>query len=279
MREKRNIKYTSPDRPPRSTTRLLLARVLRDSRGTISPRQAANSLGVSSTNAAKQLSRWAAQGWVSRVRRGLYVPVPLESRSADVAIEDAWLIAEQVFSPCYIGGWTAAEHWALTEQVFRTVLVMTARKLKDRQPVLKGVRFQVRTVKSKSLFGLKPVWRGQVKVNVSDPSRTLIDMLNDPLLGGGLRGTVDVFRTYLTSKDLKNIDQLLSYADQLDNGAVFKRLGFLLEQIAPTETKAIKFCRARLSAGNAKLDPSLPNKRLATAWRLWIPEGWKSDKA
>ena len=42
---------------------------------------------------------------MSRVRRGLYVSVPLESRTADVPLEDPWLIAERLFAPCYIGGW------------------------------------------------------------------------------------------------------------------------------------------------------------------------------
>ena len=55
-----------------------LARVLRDSKEAITVEQAATSLGLSSNEAARKLSRWAQQGWVSRVRRGLYIPVPLE---------------------------------------------------------------------------------------------------------------------------------------------------------------------------------------------------------
>ena len=33
------------------------------------------------------------------------------------------------------------------------------------------------------MFGLKSVWWGQVKVSVSDSTRTILDMLNDPRLG------------------------------------------------------------------------------------------------
>jgi len=43
------------------------------------------------------------------------VSVPLESRTADVPLEDPWLIAERLFAPCYIGGWSAAEYLDLTE--------------------------------------------------------------------------------------------------------------------------------------------------------------------
>lgn len=250
-----------------------LGRVLRKARGTISVEQAAASLGLSTKEAAKKLSQWAQQGWLSRVRRGLYVPVPLESKSTDVALEDPWIIAERLFSPCYIGGWSAAEHWDLTEQIFRSIMVMTTKKPRDRRPVIKSTAFVLRSISPDALFGTKPVWRGPVKVNVSDPTRTVLDMLSDPSLGGGLRPTSDVFRAYLksTSKDLQ---LLVSFAERLGSGAVYKRLGFLLERFVPDEKAVIEMCRARISAGNTKLDPSLPAERLVTRWRLWVPDNW-----
>jgi len=257
-------------------SRELLARVLRDSRETISVEQAAASLGISTNAASRKLTRWAQQGWVSRVRRGLYVPVPLESRTTEIALEDPWIIATKLYAPCYIGGWTAAEYWDLTEQIFRSVAVFTTRKPRNRKPVIKGSSFMLRTIPSKALFGIKPVWRGSVKVSASDPSRTILDMLMDPSLGGGLRPTVDVFRAYLKSSS-RDIGLLASYSKRLGNGAVYKRLGFLLERLAPEETAAIEICKSQLSTGNAKLDPSLPARRLSTRWRLWIPDNWKKE--
>ena len=58
------------------------------------------------------------------------------------------------------------------------------------------------------------------------------------------------------------------------NGAVFKRLGFLVSQISGSEALA-ESCRQRLTQGNAKLDPALPSRRLVKAWRLWIPKTWE----
>jgi len=89
-------------------SRKRLAEILRRTRGTVAISQAAEILGIPADRAAKMLARWAQQGWMSRVRQGLYVPVPLEARTADVVLEDPWVIAEQLYSPCYIGGWTAA---------------------------------------------------------------------------------------------------------------------------------------------------------------------------
>ncbi len=251
-----------------------LAAVLRSSAGTITPALTAKTLSMPQLDAAKLLARWAAQGWLQRVQRGLYIPVPLESERTDSAPEDPWVIAAAAFAPCFVSGWSAAEHWGLTEQIFRTLAVSTTRRVRNREPTLGGTTFRLRTVPRTSFFGLATIWRGRTRAQVSDASRTMIDLLADPSLGGGLRSSVDMFRTYLRSKELRDVPQLLSYAKTLGVGAVFKRLGYLLEQLAPDEQTAIEACAASMTQGYAKLEPALPSARLITGWRLWLPEHW-----
>lgn len=255
-----------------------LASILRGTKGTVSVAEAAGILHATQTDAAKMLSRWHKKGWLSRVRRGLYVPVPLEASTANVPLEDPWLIAASLFAPCYISGWSAAEYWDLTEQIFRTTVVMTQRTPRDRNPVIKGTTFLVCSVNEKKLFGLKPVWRGQVKVSVADPARTILDMLAEPRLGGGIRSVRDMLVNYLHSATW-NPDLLIDYSDRLGNGAVFKRLGFLLERNAPEERAAIEKCALRLTKGNARLDAKLAAERLVTRWRLWVPASWLKEAA
>ncbi|MDP3110567.1 MAG: type IV toxin-antitoxin system AbiEi family antitoxin domain-containing protein [Thermodesulfovibrionales bacterium] len=254
-----------------------LSELFRETKGTISVTDAAGILKITSTDAAKMLSRWAKKGWLSRVRRGLYIRVAFESRTADIPLEDAWIIAERLYSPCYIGGWSAVEYWDLTEQVFRTVVVMTTQKPRERNPIIKGTNFLLRTISEKEMFGLKPIWRGQVKISVSDPSRTILDMLDDPRLGGGIRSVVDMFSNYLKSEN-KDLKLLIEYAKRLGNGAVFKRLGFLLERFASEQISFINDCKSQLTTGNVKLDPALESDRLITRWRLWVPESWANPE-
>jgi hypothetical protein len=84
---------------------------------------ACKALGIDRVAAAKLLARWHGPGWITRVRRGLYAPVPLSSLPTDQVIEDPWVIVPQLFSTAYIGGATAAHHWDLTERLFRSVFV------------------------------------------------------------------------------------------------------------------------------------------------------------
>lgn len=253
-----------------------LSVVLRRTAGTVSVGDVADALDLPRSNAAKLLARWAKGGWLSRVKRGLYVPVPLEASTPDVVLEDPWLVASRLFEPCYIGGWSAAEYWDLTEQIFRTVVVVTTRRPRERRPRFKGTEFLIRSVYPRAMFGLKAVWRGQAKVIVSDPTRTMLDLLNDPSLAGGLRPMTDMFRAWLASGK-RDLSLLLDYGDQLQNGAVFKRLGFLLELYASDESAAIDGCLQRLTTGNAKLDSSLTGDQLVTRWRLWVPVQWKKE--
>ena len=248
-----------------------LAKVLRSSKGPISVADASRALNVEQTEAAQVLAGWSARGWLTRVRRGLYVPVPLESSTSDIALENAWAVADRLFAPCYIGGWSAAEHWGFTEQLFRSTLVITTRRPRARRVEARGAVFIVRTVEERAMFGFKPVWRGNAKVNVADPTRTILDILDTPALGGGIRSVLEMLKSYLASK-YRDPQLLVRYADQLENKAVFKRLGYLATTFFPNEPELAAECRKRLSAGNAKLDPKLPAERLVTAWRLWVPE-------
>ena len=127
------------------------------------------------------------------------------------------------------------------------------------------------------MFGLKSVWRGQVKVSVSDSTRTILDMLSNPGVGGGIRSTADMFKNYLKSEN-KNLDMLIDYSIRLGNGAVFQRLGFLLERFSPDDKIIIEKCKSQLTKGTTKFDPKLGTDKLVTRWKLWIPKNWVKEQ-
>lgn len=231
-----------------------------------------SALDVPRPTAAKLLSRWAGQGWLRRVGPGAYVPVPLELRGARQVVSDPWVLVPALFSPAYIGGRTAAEHWGLTEQIFRDILVLTARPVRSRTLERQGTVFRLKRINEGLIFGTKTVWRSRSRVAVSDVHRTIVDMLDDPAIGGGIQHVSDCFAEYLRRRDC-DPRMLLEYADRLGNGAVFKRLGFLAEWHGDGDA-LIDAARARLTKGNAKLDSSLDCTKLVTRWRLRVPDTW-----
>jgi predicted transcriptional regulator of viral defense system len=248
--------------------RALLERLHREMPGAFDVSQAAAALGLDGARTRKLLAYLARRGWLSRVRRGLYVTVPLDSRRPGEWVGDPWVIADHVFAPCYIGGWTACEHWGLTDQTFRTILVITAKKVREREQVIQGVPFRITVRSEDKLFGAASAWRDQVRVQVSDPTRTIVDLFDDPTLGGGMRNVADVVDEYLHSEH-RNDDLLIEYADRLGNRAVFKRLGFVLEHLCVDATTLVAACQARRSSGLVALDPSVDAKgRIVRRWGI-----------
>jgi predicted transcriptional regulator of viral defense system len=262
---------TGKDSLPASRSRL--ASVLRAAKDVVSIDTTAKALDLDRTLAAKLLSRWRAQGWLRRIGRGLYVPVPLDLVASEQVVEDPWVLVPTLFDPCYIGGWTAAHHWDLTEQLFNETVVFTTRRVDAKRVRVQGVSFLLHHTVQKRLFGLKTIWRGARRVSISDPARTIIDMLAMPETGGGIDHVADCLTAHAKTAAFEG-ELLIRYAAQFGNGAIFKRLGFLAETRL-NDVALAAACRARLTQGYTQLDHALPSSHLHTAWRLWVPERWR----
>ncbi|MEP5763294.1 MAG: hypothetical protein ABJ308_01805 [Halieaceae bacterium] len=190
-------------------------------------------------------------------------------------LEDPWILVPELYTPGYIGGWSALEHWELTEQLFRSVCVLTAKRTNYGEAFHQGVSFFVKHIPQKNLFGIKPLWRENRKLLISDPHKTILDIVLDPYLGAGLQHSVDSLRefnkVYGTDMDYA---RLLEYAHQFKNGALFKKLGFLAEMLE-FEASFVEECAKNLTTGHAHLDKRAEDVRLVTRWRLWVPKGFE----
>ena len=229
-------------------------------------------LNLDRISAAQRLSRWAQQGWLRRVGRGAYVAASMDTMGSDRVLDDPWVLVPALFAPAYIGGRTAAEHWNLTEQIFRDIFVMTAQAVREKRQERHGALFSLKHIDGRKIFGTSNVWRQRTRVPVSDVHRTIIDIFDKPAIGGGIQHVADCFASYLRRDD-RDDEKLMEYAMGLGNGAVFKRLGFLAEQL-PDGANLSRLCEGHLSGGHAKLDPVQEGTQVVSKWRLRVPEGW-----
>ena len=248
----------------------MFAALQRESGGVIKIEDAPRILNNSSLAVRKLLSRWEKQGWITRLKRGLYLPVPLEAESAEKWTEDPWILATILFEPCYIGGWSACEYWQFTEQIFREVIVFTHQSIRNRKQTILANSFNLKKIIPKRFFGTKTVWKGQMKLKVSDPARTIVDLFDDPSVGGGFRQAAGVLDAYVNSTN-KNLPQLLEYMQRFGNKALFNRIGYLFERKYPNEREFIKTCQKGIAKGYSKLDPTGPSSgSYLRRWNLRI---------
>lgn len=250
--------------------RAFVAQLNRALPGPFTPADAAAATGTAHSRAARLLRHLAEQGWVSRLQRGLYITVPLEAEEPESWTADPWAVAAAALAPGYVGGWTALHHWDLTDQVFSTTLFITARAVPRRTRTIGSARFELRHRSKSALFGTRRVWRERSSVHVSDRERTLLDCLDDPSLGGGLRHTSEALIAYAEGGAV-TWGRLIEYGDQLGNRTAFKRLGYIAERLDLADDELIEACLKRVSAGIGRLDPALPGLGATTArWGLNI---------
>lgn len=249
-----------------------LAHVLRQTGDLVRVDDVVTILQMERGEANQLLSRWTKQGSLKRVSRGLYAPAPIQSIESEHVLTDPWVIIPNLFSPCYVGGRTAAEHWDFTEQIFKDIVIFTTESVRSKHQFIHGTNFTLKKIDQQRFFGTTSVWRSRTKVLISDEHKTILDMIEYPPIGGGIQHVSDCLRAYF-SNDHSDSHRLFEYALKIGNGAVFKRLGYLVDRLG-LDSMLAEACRAKISAGLTKLDPSIECPRISTKWRIRIPDSW-----
>jgi len=258
------------------TGRTRLSKVLERNPGVITSATVAGILNISLKEASRMLSRWCKNGWLYRVKRGVYISVPIDSTSRNIILEEPYLIAESIYQPGYIGGFSAIKHWDLSEQIIETVYYFSTKQLKDRNPVYGSIKFKIKTVKKNRVFGTRTIWYGSKKVKVSDPSKTIVDILDAPGLVGGISVVYDIFKEYVESEycDFKT---LLNYSERMNNKTILKRLGFMIDVKFDKVPEEFLNLKDNISSGYSNFDPTVTCNLFVEKWKLKVPTSWKKE--
>lgn len=251
--------------------RRLLTKLHREFPGPFTVREAAGALDFGIPKTRRFLAYLTERGWLVRVHPGLYATVSLEAEHPDEWREDPWVVGTKLFGPdCYLGGWTACEHWDLTDQLFHGTVVFTTRRVRSAETRVQGFPFRLRRIAPERIFGTRPVWRDRTRVQVSDPTHTVVDVLDKPSLGGGIRHVAAVTSEYFRSEH-RDDELLVDYMMRIGNGAAYKRLGYLLEELDVVSPGLLGKCRDGVTAGISMLDPDLPRRGPSTRrWNLRV---------
>lgn len=232
--------------------------------------EAAQVLSLSNEKASMILSRYARQGSVKRIKPGIYIPVRERFLSPEESFSNPWLIVPSVFPNSYNGGWSAASHWGLTDQLFETTCVLTPQNVRHSHQKFGRFVYRLFKIKDYQNFGTETVWQDQTQVLISDLHKTIIDMIINPKCGGGIQHTIDCFKTYIA--EFKKETTFLAYAKKIHNGAFFKRLGFLSEKLLSPAHSLCSLSQDKLSKGYIPIDSDISCTRPVAKWNLYIPE-------
>jgi predicted transcriptional regulator of viral defense system len=215
-----------PQSPEYKTLSRLVERLQESGRYTFTREEALEACGVSEVAFRASASRLKRQGRLVTPRRGFYVVVPLEYRSAGAPPPGWYIDALMRFHgrPYYVGLLSAAGLHGAAHQQAQEFQVVTDRALR---PVVAG-RVLLRFFHKKHIgrtqtVGMK-VETGTMRV--SSPEATAFDLVRYPLAAGGIGNTVTVLFELAEKIDP---DRLLDAAESESELAAVQRVGLLLE--------------------------------------------------
>lgn len=214
-------------------------------------------LAASAQVTSNLLSKLVRQGWIVRVRRGVYEIAPLWATRGSYESDRFAALGPSLAPPYYIAYRSALElyGWLQHPVVGRVWVAVPGSRRVLRTPRDRVV--WVVTRPDRFEWGLTRRWIGAARVSVSDPERTFLDCLHLPRHAGGVSEVAAALARAWTSMD---IDRLDGYIERLANGSVTRRLGVLVEAL--DLDRAARLDRYRPDRGwrgrSVLLDPSLP---------------------
>jgi len=228
-------------------------------------RRIAEESGIPGTYINRLLSFLVRDGWITRMKRGLFARIgPL---SGDIQIHP-FAIAANLVVPSAISLWSALHHYGLTKQVPGIVTSITPKNvvtpsMRPNSSVKKnyrrhgwfveGVRFEYKRVRREHFFGIEEVWVDQYsRVPITDRERTVLELFVSPKAFGGMSEVLGIMEEHLSSL---NIERLTGYACRYGKIAPAKRLGWVLERSSVPE-KVLDPLLAIPATGYHLLDPS-----------------------
>lgn len=229
---------------------------------------AAKSCRISRDQLKKIISILAQQGWLVRVRRGLYIANDPIAGQMSV---HPFVIATHLIEPSVISHWSAAQQHGLTEQIPQIITASTTKKvitpsMRDQKRKklsrkhtfeINGIHYEFITIQKKHLFGIEKIWVDEYsQIPITDKERTLLDILIYPKMFGGMG---EAFGILEASLGTINVDKLVKYAVKYERKSVIKRLGWILESLGVDE-KVLKSLLKSSIHYYCRLDPSGPAK-------------------
>lgn len=212
-------------------------------------------------------------GWLVSLRRGLYALAP---NVPGVTPAHEYEVAMALIAPAAISHWSALHYHGLTEQVPRTVFVLTTTATSIPRMRATGVErlgdgylvgdtaYRFVQVRPERFFGSEQVWIDEARVSITNLERTLVDGICMPRHCGDF---AEVLHAFEVAGPRLNIERVVHYALSLD-AVSCKRLGWILERLGLRSSEVGRLAALPIS-GYRKLDPTGPSKgRCNRRWML-----------
>jgi predicted transcriptional regulator of viral defense system len=242
---------------------------------TFTVQDAAAITNLSAVAVRKLIHSLVEKGIVTRLKAGLYNIVPFEHGTSRTYFGNPYEVAANIVKKAseatskdpkyFISHGSAMDIHQMVTQPQLTVFASSTKRIRKQN--LMGTDFHFVFIKKEQFFGTEEHWISKTeKVTVSDLERTIIDGLKMPGYCGGI---VEVAKGLWIKRKSIDTEKLSSYAKKMNVGAVYRRLGFLLETFEMANKAALQKLLDEITNGYHLLDPELGKEgKHISKWRL-----------
>ena len=229
----------------------VLSRLAGENRQVITITDIADALDIPRKSAKDMAYALKEKGWLERIAHGKYLILPLAAGKNAVYTAHEFVIASALVEPMYIGYWSALNHHELTEQLSRTVYIVTTARDQERE--IHGVTYRPVTVTDQKFFGYQPTAVGSNQLNMSSIEKTLVDCADHPEFCGGISELAKAMQNAIGQRC--SWERVVEHLRRVGNGAATKRLVYLADQLdidLPEYDELVK----NFTTGYPLLDPT-----------------------
>jgi predicted transcriptional regulator of viral defense system len=204
-----------------------LSRLASENRQVVTIGDLADVLDIPRKSAKDMAYALKEKGWLERIAHGKYLILPLAAGENPKYTAHEFVIASALVEPMYVGYWSAMNHHGLTEQLSRTIYIVTTERARERE--IHGVTYRPVTVTEGKFFGYQPTAVGSSQVNVSSIEKTLVDCADHPEFCGGIGELAKAMQNAV--EEGCSWERVVEYLRRVGNGAATKRLVYLADQL------------------------------------------------
>ena len=217
---------------------------------------------IGNTRSAQTLlMRYQKQGFVSKVRRGLYCANNIATHLPEA---NKYQVASAITPSSYVAYHAAMEYHGLAHQVYYDVAVGGEQAFNSFE--FDGIHFTFRQIPTH--IGIDtPIADSHVRV--TNVERTVIDCIDRIDLCGGWEELTNC----LMSVQYLREEMLLTILQTYNKIALYKKVGFLFEQLhLPVSSNLIDTCKQYAKESVTYLTSDGDSDTFSAAWRLYAPK-------
>jgi predicted transcriptional regulator of viral defense system len=215
------------------------------------------SQAYSRQQARNLVAKMTKNGWLVRIKKGVYYMTNLESRG--FAGASVLVIAQAILEESYVSFEAALQHHGVFDQHARTVTSVCLKKKADK--TIQGITYRFIKSSKKNFYGWEETQIEGRTVKVATLEKAILDMIRSQRSIHSLDLVLEKVREYKGNFDLEKLNELARSQSVI----VQKILGFLLDKAGIDSGSIYELTKHKEGAGSMTKDSDV----FSGKWNLY----------